>query len=59
MLEEEHYREKIVYIPMQDWNDGGADIDKHLFMTDQIHLNRYGYEKLDSCIAMAISKDLE
>ena len=59
MLEEEHYREKIVYIPMQDWNDGGADIDKHLFMTDQIHLNHYGYEKLDSCIAMAISKDLE
>lgn len=59
MLIDEHLMEKVVYVPMEDWNDGGPDINKDLFMADQIHLNRHGYEKLDSCIALAISKDLE
>ena len=59
MLIEEHLIEKVVYVPMKDWNDGGPDINKDLFMADQIHLNRNGYEKLDSCIAKAILKDLE
>ena len=59
MLIDEHLMEKVVYVPMEDWNGGGPDINKDLFMADQIHLNRHGYEKLDSCIALAISKDLE
>jgi lysophospholipase L1-like esterase len=59
MLIDEHLMEKVVYVPMEDWNDGAPDINKDLFMADQIHLNRHGYEKLDSCIALAIAKDLE
>lgn len=59
MLIDEHLIGEVVYVPMKDWNDGGPDINKNLFMADQIHLNRHGYEKLDSCIALAISKDLE
>lgn len=59
MLVDEQFIEKVLYVPMKDWNGGSTDIDKSLFMTDQIHLNRQGYEKLDSCIALAIAKDLE
>ena len=59
MLVDEHRMENVLYVPMIDWNDGSPEIDNLLFMDDQIHLNRYGYEKLDSCIATAISKDLE
>jgi len=59
MLVEEHLVEKVVYVRMKNWNDGSPEINKHLFMEDQIHLNRHGYEKLDSCIALAILKDLE
>jgi hypothetical protein len=51
--------DKVVYVSMNDWNDASPDIDQNLFMSDQIHLNRRGYEKLDSCIAIAIAKDLE
>ena len=58
MLEKERLMEKVVYVSMNDWNDASPAIDKKLFMSDQIHLNRRGYEKLDSCIAIAIAKDL-
>jgi lysophospholipase L1-like esterase len=59
MLVDEHLMESVIYVPMKDWNEKGVEIDKHLFMDDQIHLNRYGYEKLDSCIALYILKDLD
>ena len=59
MLVNEHYLEEVIYIPMKDWNSLSPDIDKRLFTEDQIHLNRQGYEKLDSCIALAIARDLE
>ena len=58
MLEKERLMDKVVYVSMNDWNDASPAIDKKLFMSDQIHLNRRGYEKLDSCIAIAIAKDL-
>ena len=59
MLIDEQLIEKVVYVSMVDWNDGSPEIDRHLFMDDQIHLNHNGYKKLDSCIALAIAKDLE
>lgn len=59
MLVDEHLMENVLYVPMKDWNEKGAEIDIHLFMDDQIHLNRHGYEKLDSCIALFVLKDLE
>lgn len=59
MLVNEKLMDKVVYVSMKDWNDASPDINSNLFMSDQIHLNRRGYEKLDSCIAIAIAKDLE
>ena len=59
MLVDEHLMENVIYVPMIDWNDGSPNIDEHLFLDDQIHLNCHGYEKIDSCIALAIAKDLE
>lgn len=58
MLVKEKLIDKVIYVSMKDWNGASPDIDKSLFMSDQIHLNRQGYEKLDSCIAVAIAKDL-
>lgn len=59
MLVNERLIDKVVYVSMKIWNDASPDIDPNLFMSDQIHLNRQGYEKLDSCMAIAIAKDLE
>ena len=59
MLVNEKLMDEVVYVSMKDWNDASPDINSNLFMSDQIHLNRRGYEKLDSCIAIAIAKDLE
>ena len=58
MLVKEKLIDKVIFVSMKDWNGASPDIDKSLFMSDQIHLNRQGYEKLDSCIAAAIAKDL-
>ena len=33
--------------------------NKEIFMDDLIHLNRNGYERFDSCIAVAIANDLK
>jgi hypothetical protein len=59
MLVNEGLIDKVIYVSMNDWDDVSPDIDKNLFMSDQIHLNRQGYERLDSCIAIAIARDLE
>ena len=59
MLQNESFMEKVIYIPMDKWNRYGPEIEKSLFMEDQIHLNRKGYEKLDSCIAQTIARDLQ
>lgn len=58
MLVDDHLLEKVVYVPMKDWNERSPNVDQSLFLSDQIHLNRYGYERLDSCIASYIVKDL-
>lgn len=57
MLTREDMMKEIVYIPMSEWNGNGETINKHLFLKDQIHLNRKGYELLDSCIAFKIYED--
>lgn len=57
MLREEDLMKKIVLIPMKEWNGNEETINKSLFLEDQIHLNRKGYELLDSCIAFKIIED--
>lgn len=57
MLVEENLMKEIVLIPMKEWNEKGETIDESLFLEDQIHLNRRGYELLDSCIAIKIVQD--
>ena len=59
MLVDEHLIENVIYVSMEKWNERSPDIDTHLFLADQIHLNYQGYEKLDRCIAIAIANDLE
>ena len=57
MLKEEDMMNEIVLIPMKEWNEKGEAINECLFLEDQIHLNRRGYELLDSCIAFKIVED--
>ena len=57
MLESEGLKEQILYIPMKEWNGNGVEINRSLFLDDCIHLNKRGYESLDSCIARQIAND--
>lgn len=57
-LNDDLLKDSVVYVRMYDWNGEGTVMDKKLFLDDQIHLNRKGYEMLDSCIASAIAEDL-
>ena len=58
MLVNEKYMDSIIYIHLNEWNGNGTKINEQLFLSDQVHLNKYGYELLDSCIAIAIASDL-
>ncbi len=58
-LDDDHLTGSVVYVSMYGQNGNGTEMDKNLFLDDQIHLNRKGYELLDSCIASAITADLK
>lgn len=58
MLLDNNLMSSVLYIPIREWNDGSPEFNKDLFLSDQIHLNRHGYAKLDSCIIDFIQKDL-
>lgn len=59
MLHDNNLMQHVLYVPMTLWNGEGVDINPSLFMSDKIHLNRRGYERLDHSIATAIVWDLE
>lgn len=59
MLINENLVDSVIYIHANEWNGSGTNINKHLFLDDQIHLNKKGYKLLDSCIANAIAADLK
>lgn len=57
--DDEWLPQRIVFVPMAGWNGEGVSINSKLFQEDRIHLNSFGYERLDSCIANAIAHDLQ
>lgn len=59
MLVNEKLMDSVVYIPMKEWNGNDIIINHQLFLNDQVHLNKKGYELLDSCIANEIAVDLK
>lgn len=59
MLQEEQLMERVVCIPMDSWNGEGTKLNPLLFVNDGIHLNRKGYEMLDTSIAETIAHDLQ
>ncbi len=59
MLVNENLMDSVIYIHANEWNGSGTNINKQLFLDDQVHLNKKGYELLDSCIANAIAADLK
>ena len=58
MLVKEYDSDSISYVSMNDWN-GDVFLNPSLFMSDSIHLNRYGYERIDKSIAETIFRDLQ
>ena len=59
MLKDDNIIDSVLYVPMRKWNGDGVNLNRLLFMDDQIHLNKQGYMKMDSCIIMTIQKDLK
>jgi len=59
MLHDCNLMQNVLYVPMTLWNGEGVEINPSLFVGDKIHLNRRGYERLDSSIATAIVRDLQ
>lgn len=57
MLLKDNLMKDVLLISMKDWNGESETVKKELFLDDQIHLNRHGYDLLDSCICMKISQD--
>ena len=58
MLQKEGLLDKVVYVPMEKWNDDGLEVNPQLFLEDRVHLNNEGYHKLDECISAAIANNL-
>lgn len=59
MVLNDHMLNQIIYVPMNCWNGDDCKLNSSLFMEDMIHLNHYGYERLDDCVVVEISKDLK
>lgn len=59
MLQKEKLLDRVVYVPMSEWNGNGEKIDPSLFTEDEVHLNYEGYYKLDESIAAAIANHLK
>lgn len=57
MLEEEKLINQVLYVPIDSWNGRTPELNISLFLDDQIHLNSYGYQLLDSTIACKIFDD--
>lgn len=55
MLITDNLMDSVTYIHADEWNGNDTAINQELFLNDQIHLNKKGYELLDSCIANAIA----
>lgn len=58
MLITENLMDSVTYIHADEWNGNDTAINQELFLNDQIHLNKKGYELLDSCIAKEITSDI-
>lgn len=58
MLVNENLMDSVIYIRAKEWNGSDTNINQQLFLDDQIHLNKKGYELLDSCIAKEITTDV-
>jgi len=59
MLQKKQYLDQVLFVPMKEWNGNSVEINQDLFLSDRIHLNKKGYEKLDLSIASAIVQDLQ
>jgi len=56
-LEQTGLMKQLIYIRKESWNPIGYK-DESLYLTDMIHLNTTGYQKLDSCIVDKIKHDI-
>lgn len=57
MINQENIKNDIIYIPATDWNPKGFGDPRELYAEDHIHLNKKGYQILDSCITSYIYRD--
>ena len=56
-IKEASLDKRIVYVRSDAWNAEGYKDSNDLYLPDEVHLNPYGYYKLDSCMASIILND--
>ena len=54
LISEKGYQDKVSIIRYKSWNNDYSNDLKHIYLEDGLHLNEYGYAKLDSIIAHEI-----
>jgi hypothetical protein len=59
MLVDDNMQDSVVFVRMDGWNQTSPAIDGKIFECDRVHLNKEGYEQLDSCIVSSIILDLQ
>lgn len=57
MLQQEGLMDKVLFISVSKWNQGGVDANPAIYLDDRFHLNLDGYHVLDSCMATEIIND--
>ena len=58
-LIKEGIMDSVVYVKKDTWNPNGYQDSRQLYLEDQTHLNTLGYQKMDSCIASEILRDID
>ena len=54
LITEKGYQDKVSIIRYKTWNNDYANDLIHLYVSNQMHLNKHGYHVLDSIIATEI-----
>ena len=49
---------RVLYLPCAEWNKEEWKDARQLYLDDDIHLNRRGYQLLDACLATKVASDV-
>lgn len=59
MLEDTGLQDSVLFIPCSHWLPQGHQYADSIYQTDHVHLTRQGYQLVDSCMARAITREMQ